>query len=128
MLVLMSIERCKARGTGNIFYKLYCSDDYNHGGWVAGSPLKVVAVSEKTLNKALGDDIITNAPFKCGCYVYVMYNEFGYCNYVRFYTEEQRKERQEQQNSYIVPTPASSADVPLPADVPSADGAEPYPF
>lgn len=114
----MSIERCKARGTGNIFYKLYCSDDYNHGGWLAGSPLKVVSVSEKTLGKALNDDIVTNAPFNVGNYVYVLYNEYGYCNYVRFYSEADRQNRQQGNNT-------NAASVP-PTEAPPVD--DDYPF
>lgn len=123
MLVLMSIERCRARNSGNVFYKLYCSDDYNHGGWVAGSPLKVVSVSEKTLGKALNEDIATNAPFNVGNYVYVMYNEYGYCNYIRFYTEADRRARQ---SSGSVPAPAPSS-APPPEAAPVDDGDE-YPF
>lgn len=114
MLTLVNIYRSdfkKADGTISHWYDLLCGDDYVSKNCLCGSPSKTVRVSEYVLNKALGGDASSMMiqPAICeqqvGKAVYIMYNERGYVNYVRFYVPD---EKQESASS----APAASSDIP----------------
>ncbi len=117
MYILNSIEKCTSRKSGKTFYKLYCADTYDHGRWECGSPMKVIDVSEKVLDKALEGNISVNAPFVVGKVVYTMYNEYGYCSFIRFYDQDDKKQ------TASAPTAASMYSEPAATET---DGE--YPF
>lgn len=103
MLILNSIERCISRKSGKPYYKLYCADSYDHGRWACGSPMKVVDCSEKVLDKAFEGNIDVNAPFAVGKSVYVMYNEYGYCSFIKFYDENDKQQTTTAASMYSEP-------------------------
>lgn len=122
MLTLLNIYKVtikKKDGTYSDWYDLLCSDDYTSKSHICGSPSKTVRVSKFVLNKALGgddnSDMIQPAicESKVGQAVYVMYNERGYVNYLKFYVPDEK-------NDNSSPAPSAS---PVPE---AADGE--YPF
>lgn len=120
MLTLINIQACERKkpdGTVSKWFELLCSDDYDNGHFLAGSPTKLVRVSEYVLNKALGGDQTVNMikPEACnsmvGKAVYTMYNERGYVCYIRFYDPDEKRGS----GNYSVSAPApvsASADYP----------------
>lgn len=92
MLTLASIEKCYARTSRKVFYRLLCHDSYDNKNWLCGNPTKIVNCSEYVLEKALGGNINTDvANGVLGKNVYVMYNESGYTSFIRFYDPDDKK-------------------------------------
>lgn len=127
MLTLINIQACERKkpdGTLSKWFELLCSDDYDNGHFLAGSPTKIVRCSEYVLNKALGGDQTVNMikPESCnvqvGQAVYVMYNERGYVCYIRFYDPAEKS-----RSGYnSAPAPASvSAPASTPEEYPDFD-------
>ena len=99
MLSLLNIYKApfkKADGTTSMWYELLCADDYVSKNLLCGSPSKTLRVSGYVLNKALGgddnSDMIQPAicEGKVGKAVYVLYNEKGYINFIKFYDPDEK--------------------------------------
>jgi len=113
MLILNAIEKCVSRKSGKTFYKLYCTDDYDNGNWQCGSPMKVVDCSEKVLDKALDGKIAVNAPFAVGKVCYVMYNEYGYTSFIKFFDPDEKKQTEKSAQPYNTVSPPVETDYPF---------------
>lgn len=102
MLNLLNIYKApfkKADGTTSMWYELLCSDSYVSKNCLCGSPSKTLRVSAYVLNKALGGDDNSDmiqpaiAESKVGKAVYVLFNEKGYINFIKFYDPDEKAEQ-----------------------------------
>lgn len=118
MLTLVNIYKATIRkkdGTYSDWYDLLCSDDYISKNHLCGTASKTVRVSKYVLNKALGgddnSDMIQPAicETKVGQAVYVMHNEHGYVNFIRFYNPDD-KSNSSGASSVPAVAPASSLE------------------